>query len=129
MLKNGEKCCTDFLVAKKEFFQYNSLMKGKMAKQETNFDDIEVKKVEFFQSVFIKFCKNEHPTVIINGEEKFEISNIMLDGSVVKSIALDDKGKHLDIGITVKVNEIKQDPVEMVVDSHKMGMTWIKRKE
>ena len=91
-------------------------------------DKIEIKQVDLLQSVFDKLCRNEHPPmVIVNGEEKFEVVNVIMDGAKIISIALDDKKKHLDNGVVIKVNEVDQQIVEMIVDSHKLGMAWLKK--
>ena len=100
-------------------------------KEEIDEDDdkVEVKQVELFRSVFNKLCRQMHPTVIVNGEEKFEVVNLLVDNFIIVTIALDDPNKHLDIGTTIKVNEVGQNIVEMTVESRKAGWTWLKKVE
>jgi hypothetical protein len=90
-------------------------------------DKVEVKQYDLIQKAFNNFCRDEHPYLCVNGK-KFKVANLILDGKDIRLVALDDKDKHLEIDAIVTITEKDQKSVEMVVESHKIGMAWLKRK-
>ena len=99
-----------------------------MAKETDDEDKVEVKQHDLIQNTFNNFCRDEHPYLCANGE-KFKVANLILDGKDIRLVALDDKDKHLEIDAIVTITEKDQKSVEMVVESHKIGMAWLKRKQ
>ena len=90
-------------------------------------DEVEVRQFDLLQKAFNGLCRDENPHVIVNGE-KIKVVNIIMDGKDVRLLALNDNTKHLEIGSTVTLSEKDQKSVEMIVESHKLGCAWLKRK-
>ena len=90
-------------------------------------DKVEVKQYDLIQRAFSDFCRGDNPHLIANGE-KFKVANLLMNGKDIRLLALDDKEKHLDIDADVIISETDQKSVEMVVESHKLGLAWLKKK-
>jgi len=86
-----------------------------------------VKQYNILHKAFIYFCRDEHPYLVANGE-KFKVANFIMDGNEIKLLALDDKEKHLEMNSNVIISEKDQKSVEMVVESYKLGLAWLKKK-
>jgi hypothetical protein len=103
------------------------ILEKKMTEEIDEEDKIEVKQHDLIQKAFDNFCRDEHPYLVANGE-KFKVVNLILNGKDIRLIALDDQTKHLEIDSIVTISEKDQKSIEMVVESHKLGMAWLKRK-